>query len=672
MAQSKKNKNSNIKAKPKAQPVIEKNKKYNINWMILVIIGFCFALYGNSIPNHYSMDDDLVVPPSKKSELGLKTIPHIWTSFYSEGKLKYEYRPVVKTTFAIEHQFFVDNPHVSHFFNILFFTLICLLLFKLLKKIFKNFNPFFIFIIIIIFIAHPIHTEVVCSLKNRDELLSFLGCLLSLHFMIKYIDTNRFKYVIFSFFIYLFAYWSKSSAFVWLVILPLTLYFYSEVKSKKLLMIFGVILLAVLIARVGPHLFLPKPSREVFFFENPLFFQKNILLKIGTGMMSLWFYLKILVFPHPLLYYYGYNEIPIVKISNIGAIIILLFHIGIFSYAIYKIKEKHILSFAILFYLICISMFSNIVKPAMGIVAERYVFSASLGFCIVLAYLIFKLLKVDFKAIIPEASVKKVLLFMLILLIPYSAKTITRNRDWDTYLSLYRHDIKDLDNSAKAYMLLATQMNMELTKSLMKGVVPNNMNATTDTIINYYKRSLEICPDLYSSYNNIGSEYFTILKDYEKAVPYFLKALEMKPDYLEANYNLAYSYEMLGKYREAEKYYCKSIKLKSDQLQAYNNLANLCYFKFNNLDSAILLNNQIMKINPDVNQPLINIGNYYLHNKDTITALNYLEKAIAKTPDNYKLCAFLSDYYKKKDKAKSAKYQQLGIDAKNKYMEKKD
>ena len=429
---------------------------------------------------------------------------------------------------------------------------------------------------------------------------------------------------------------------------------------------------AVIIARFTPHLFLPKPDREKFFFENPLFFQKGILLKLGTGMMSLWFYIKILVFPHPLLYYYGYNEIPIVKISNTFAIIILLFHIGIFSYAIYKIKEKHILSYAILFYLICISMFSNIVKPAMGIVAERYVFSASLGFCIVLSYYIFKLLKIDFSALIPEKSKTKVLFFILILLIPYSAKTISRNKDWDTYLSLYKHDMQYLDNSAKANMLIATQMNMEIMKSLLKGVTPNNMNTATDSIINFYKRSLEICPDLYSSYNNIGSEYFTVLKDYEKAIPYFIKALETKPDYLEANYNLAYSYEMLGKYKEAAKYYSSSIKIKPDYLQAYNNLANICFFKLGNLDTAILLNNQMMKVDPDINQPLINIGNYYLNRKDTITALIYLEKAIAKVPDNYKLCAFLSNYYKKRDKEKSDKYQKLGIDAKNKFMEKKN
>jgi tetratricopeptide (TPR) repeat protein len=666
-----KNKNKQIKIKPKAQQALPENKKTNIDWMILVIVALCFIIYGNTIPNHYSMDDDLVVNNNKVVAAGIKSIPEIWTSLYSEGKLKYEYRPVVKTTFAIECQFFGQNPHVSHLFNILIYTLLCLILFNVLKKLFKNFSPIFSFVITLIFLAHPVHTEVVTSIKNRDEMLSLLFCLISLNYLFKYIDTNKFKYVFIAMFVFLFAYWSKASALVWLVLFPLTLYFYSGVKIKKLFMIFGLILIAVVIARFLPTLYLPKPSREVFYFENPLFFQKDILTKLGTGMMSLLFYIRILVFPHPLLCYYGYNEIPIVKLNDIVAILSMIFHICIFIYAIYKIREKHILSFAILFYLISISMFSNIVKPAMGIVAERYLFSASIGFSIVVAYFIFKLLKINpLLHIIPKSSVVKVFLALMILLIPYSAKTITRNKDWDSYISLYKHDIKYLDNSAKANILLAAQMNMELVKYLVKGIVPDNMNATTDSIIGYYKRSLEICPDLYSSYNNIGTEYFTVLKDYEKAIPYFIKALEMHPDYLEATYNLAYSYELLGKYKEAVKYYNKSIALKPDYIQAYNNLANICYFKMRNLDTAILLNKQMMKISPDISQPYINIGNYYRNKKDSLTAIKYYETAIEKTPPNYNLLVYLSNCYKKSDKAKSEKYLQLALDAKNKNSEK--
>ena len=48
---------------------------------------------------------------------GIKGIPQIFKSTYVIDKMKYsyEYRPLVKATFAIEYQFFKENPHVNSF-----------------------------------------------------------------------------------------------------------------------------------------------------------------------------------------------------------------------------------------------------------------------------------------------------------------------------------------------------------------------------------------------------------------------------------------------------------------------------------------------------------------------------------------------------------------------------
>ena len=104
-------------------------------------------------------------------------------------------------------------------------------------------------------------------------------------------------------------------------------------------------------------------------------------------------------------------------------------------------------------------MFSNIVKPAMGIVAERYAFSATLGFAMVIAYFIFLIFKKkpDIQLISFNDRIK-ILIPLIILLIPYTAKTLTRNSNWNTQLSLYRNDIKYLDKSAKANALFAGSM----------------------------------------------------------------------------------------------------------------------------------------------------------------------------------------------------------------------
>ena len=310
---------------------------YKSGLLNVIIFALCFILYGNTIPNHYSLDDELVSYNNKRVEGGIKAIPGIWATFYSEGKLKYEYRPVVKTTFAIEHQFFGQNPHISHLINILLYALTALLLFKILRKLFASYSPLLPFAAVILFVAHPVHTEVVASLKNRDELLSFLGCIISLWFLLRYADTSKYKFLVLAFICYILSYFSKSSAIVFVAVFPLVLYFYGKTSIKKMVLVFLIILIAMIAARFLPKAILPNPNRDVFFFENPLFFYPALSYKIPMGILSVLFYIKILIYPHPLVFYYGYNMIPIVNLYNP---VIIVTAIAFFAIFIYLLKVK--------------------------------------------------------------------------------------------------------------------------------------------------------------------------------------------------------------------------------------------------------------------------------------------------------------------------------------------
>jgi hypothetical protein len=57
-----------------------------------------------------------------------------------------------------------------HIVNVLFYTLLKVLLFLLLKELWKNRYPYLPLIIILLFAAHPIHVEVVANLKGSADL----------------------------------------------------------------------------------------------------------------------------------------------------------------------------------------------------------------------------------------------------------------------------------------------------------------------------------------------------------------------------------------------------------------------------------------------------------------------------------------------------------------------
>jgi hypothetical protein len=146
----------------------------------------CFAIYGNTIRNEYSIDD-VFVTNNEQVKKGFSAIPEMANSLYvtnleEDGrKIRFGFRPIVKITFAIEYGIFGDNPHVSHFINIILYFLFCLLDFQFSDKGLKDKDYLVPFLITLLFAANPLHTEVVASLKNSDELLATLFGFMALH-----------------------------------------------------------------------------------------------------------------------------------------------------------------------------------------------------------------------------------------------------------------------------------------------------------------------------------------------------------------------------------------------------------------------------------------------------------------------------------------------------------
>ena len=56
----------------------------------------------------------------------------------------------------------------------------------------------FPFIASLLFLAHPLHTEAVANIKGRDEIMTLLGSLGALWFTLKYLDTKKAKFFVYS------------------------------------------------------------------------------------------------------------------------------------------------------------------------------------------------------------------------------------------------------------------------------------------------------------------------------------------------------------------------------------------------------------------------------------------------------------------------------------------
>ncbi len=662
---------SNKKEKNKKKKNSTKNKNAAIsaqNKTIIALILFSFLLYGNTIPNGFSLDDNYVSAGNEQIAEGIKAIPEIFTSFYAQDtKTAFAYRPIVKITYAIEHQFTGGSAHFSHFTNILLYALTLVFLFLVVSRMLRNYNKLVPLLIILIFAAHPAHTEVVASLKNRDELLSFLFAILGLYQAFRFVDTKKTIHLVYLGLFYLLGYWSKVSILVFLIIIPLALWYFSDTNWKNILLVIGVLALASVAGKFIPHLYLPRGSRPKFFFENPLLFERKFSVKVATGMFILLFYLKQLIFPHPLLFYYGYNMIPLVNFNNGWVIVSIIVFAALGVYALWKIKSKDPISFFILFMLGTLFIYSNIIKQHTGIVADRFLNAALLAFSVFLVFGVFRFFRTDLLAEkIPRTNFRKLMYFFTILLAVYSIRTIDRNRDWKDLFTLMENDIQYLDNSAKANSLYGGELLNKAYVMITNHENVQEINHAVNLAEKHLLRSFEIYPNNYVVLNNLGSLYYSIKADYPRAIHYFKKAIKEDPFRAsEAYYNIAKSYEKLNKPHTAVGYFLESINYNEQFEQAYIDLGDF-YYKLNKMDSAIYYQAKLMEVKPDLDIPYLRISKYYLYEKDTTTAVSYMEKALVVNPDNYRLCINLRDFYSLKGNMdKAGYYGSLSLKAKH-------
>lgn len=461
----------------------------------VIIALLAFVLYYNTVDNGYALDDTIVIAQNEYVLEGFSGIPDILTkdgydSYYRQINSSDQvpggrYRPLSIVTFAIEQQFFgavpkdkvdsvlheglhaemsspyeqrfLHNMHVRHFFNVVWYILSLLVLLYFLRYVVFKDDRFIPFIAVILFAVHPIHTEVLANVKSRDEILSLLFIGLTFICAFKYKELNRKWYLVAGLISYLLAFLSKEYAVTLIALLPLSFYLFNGYKLKKgiatTLPYLGVVVVYALI-RLQIMNGLP-PRNELADNDiqiNPYAFASGSE-KVATEIATSLNYLKLLIFPHPLSADYSYNQIPYKDMSHPLVWLSLIIHLGLVYGLYYFFKKRHVLCFAIAFYLFNLLLVNNFLFSIGATMGERLIYHSSLGFVIAVAYLLYT----GFERIRPISIGKAGFAgLMLLLIVLCGFKTIDRNKDWKDDYTLFNHDIDVVPNSFLVNVNVAT------------------------------------------------------------------------------------------------------------------------------------------------------------------------------------------------------------------------
>ena len=398
---------------------------------------------------------------------------------------------------------------------------------------------------------------------------------------------------------------------------------------------------------------MPVVYRQLEYVENPIALIDDRSKKIGTSIYVLGKYLQLIWLPHPLSFYYGYKQIPLVDFSNPWVIASLCLHILLIGLALFFHKRYPVLSFGILTYLLSIVIFSNLMTPIAGMLGERLAYIASLGFCMAFAYLLAILLKVDLKTSGSMLKVSPKFTWVLAtILVVYSFKTFSRNLDWKDHLTLFRSDIGHLENAAQAHNLLAANLVAKTYETNNQAEIGKLMNEA----IPHFKRAVEIEPGFFNAWYDLARSYSKV-KDYPNALAAYLKVIELDSTFTNATLQAAVILEQLGRPQQAARLYRQVIQIEPHRVEAYTNLSFL-HYRAGDYEASLKVNRQAITKNPQAYEPYINIGKTYFNMGDIANALEFFEKAYNINSGDQQLIKSLSDIYRQQGDPEKAQYYQ--------------
>jgi protein O-mannosyl-transferase len=610
-------------------------------WLALVCAALGVLLYSNTLFHDFTLDDFGAIKENWIVKAGFQHWDKLWTSEYrfgswaSPGSL---YRPLTLAMFSVEWQI-KNGPMMGHLFNMLWYGATGMVLYHTLRRVMSDYPWTLPALITLLFIAHPVHTEVVANIKSRDEIISLLCSITAINFIWRYFEEDNKKWLYFAYGIYGLGMFAKESGITFLAIFPLTMWFFGKRPIEEVVRISAMFLVPALFYLGVRHKVLAAQNyTEVYsILDNFIVGAKDSASRMASALMMCWEYLRVLILPHPLVSDRGYPQLAPVTFSDWRAIAGTVTYFGMGIWALMNFGKRHLLAYAILFYLITFSLFSNVIMVIGTSYGERLLYAPSLGYAIALAWVLHRFFGNLDKNNETTASNATLWTVGGIILAAFALKTLVRNQAWNNSYTLYEADYPTSPNCAKLNYHRSLEIN---NNGLDKEKETVSNPAMIEDAIKAYSRTIELYPEYHDAYGSRGLAYFRLQK-YDDAYKDYQVALKYRPNDAKVLSNMGFIYflraqrpgNMLAttELDSAENVYRRSIKYDPRFVDARRNLGAVLAMK-RNFPSAIDQWKEGLKFEPNNATLNFYIGSAYCDMGDKNSARPWFDKALAASP----------------------------------------
>ncbi|MFM1745356.1 MAG: hypothetical protein RLZZ630_1293 [Bacteroidota bacterium] len=664
------------KSNPEKKSSSAPSRTISRTWVSVFLFLVSALLYANTIGHGYTVDDGTVIENNRFTKQGLDGLDGIFGQSYRAGfwdRKEGLYRPLSVAMFAIEWELAPEQPWLGHLLNILIYGACSVVLFSVLRRLLRDLHPFIPLFACILWIVHPLHTEVVANIKSRDELLSFLFGMFSLLMLFRYIDMNRPLLLLVSVFSFALALLSKENAVTWAGVFPLAMWCFTDMDIRKVIARSSVFFVVValyfglrlaILGEVGG-------GYELMVINNSLAGTTDTMTRLATAFLIIGKYILLFILPLTLSFDYSYNTFPLVGFSNIGALLSLLIVLFGTFIALKRLPGRSVLSFAILFSLGTFVLVSNVFLLIEATMAERFLFTPSLGLCIVVALMGNGFLKKGSKSSedldLTDITGNKLFIPALTALLLLGGRSFSRNSDWKDNLTLLEHDVKVSPNSARIRYALGSAYLIE--KALKEPEGSTVKNGYLDKAIRELNAGVALLPNYNEAWYHLGLAYkekgdaaqavkaletaraykafadaphltasglaYGLNGQYEKALIDLKEVCRLTPEDADAWNNYGLYLTEAGRITEAVATLDKAIVLRKDFGKALYNKGN-AFAKAGDFRGALEQYRTALLTDPSYTDALNNSGNCHIMLQNTDSALYFFRRALNADPGNTK------------------------------------
>jgi hypothetical protein len=502
---------------------------------IALVIIAALAVYANSLWNGFAYDDVWIIQRNDRvhqlKDLSLIWLTPYWPSFGTQLGL---YRPFAIFAFAIEWAISGGAPWFFHLVNVLLHAGVSVLAYLLIERLFSARAAF---AGALIFAIHPVHTEAVANIVGQNELWAALGVLGSCLIYVSRpegigLDWKR-RMAIFALFVV--ALLAKESAVVLPGLLVLLDFVQGRVQASRASLVryargimsmvigFTALLIGYLALR---HSVLGNLAGTDAAPGLPHLREENRILNALRAWPE---FVRLSFFPLDLSV--DYSPAMILPVESISPMILLGMFLVLASVALMlatPIVPRAGLAAG--WFVISLLPVSNFFFPIGVLIAERTLYMPSLAVCFLAGW--------AWEAVgdsVQRETRRLAVALAVVVVLFFGGRTIVRNPDWDSIITVWRSLIRDHPESYRAQWL-------------------NALSAWNGGQIDLAERYFQLAERIWPRDSQMLSEFANFYigqRRYGKAIEYLERSRDMTPFVPRTHELLAYAYLQADRTQDA-------------------------------------------------------------------------------------------------------------------------